>query len=94
MAPQPGYTWPDHRLAPCGTPAAARRHWRRGEPLDEACRQADRNRGARCRGYAFGNTQVPDRREKRNGLPEFRPYTYQGTGRDLFDGTDLFEEAS
>lgn len=28
--------------SPCGTPAAARRHWRRGEPLDEACRQASR----------------------------------------------------
>lgn len=26
--------------SPCGTPSAARRHWRRGEPLDEACRQA------------------------------------------------------
>lgn len=27
---------------PCGTPAAARRHYRNGEPLDLACRQADR----------------------------------------------------
>jgi len=37
--------------SPCGTPAAARRHWRRGEPLDEACRQAScrdrRERAAR-----------------------------------------------
>jgi hypothetical protein len=29
-------------LAPCGTAAAARRHHRRGEPLDEACRNASR----------------------------------------------------
>lgn len=27
-------------LQPCGTLAAARRHQRRGEPLDEACREA------------------------------------------------------
>ncbi len=24
----------------CGTQAAAQRHWRRGEPLDDACRRA------------------------------------------------------
>jgi len=28
-------------LRPCGTAAAARRHRRRGEPLDEACKQAE-----------------------------------------------------
>lgn len=28
-------------LRPCGTVAAARRHRRRGEPLDEACKQAE-----------------------------------------------------
>lgn len=27
-------------LKPCGTPAAYRRHLRRGEPVDESCRQA------------------------------------------------------
>lgn len=30
----------------------------------------------------------------RNGLPEFRPYIYRGTGRDAYDGTCSFEEAS
>lgn len=29
-------------LKPCGTPAAARRHWRLGEELCDACREADR----------------------------------------------------
>lgn len=29
--------------APCGTTAAAKRHRRRGEPLDEACLQAERD---------------------------------------------------
>lgn len=29
------------QLAPCGTTAAHRRHLRRGEPIDEACREAD-----------------------------------------------------
>jgi len=81
-------------LAPCGTPAAYRRHCRRGEPADEACKRAARADRAR-RGYGTdGGALSPDTRERRNGLPEFRPYTYQGTGRDLFDGTDLFEEAS
>lgn len=28
------------RLAPCGTPAAIRRHYRKGEPIDEMCRVA------------------------------------------------------
>ncbi|TAP45628.1 hypothetical protein [Arthrobacter sp. S39] len=32
-------------LKPCGTPAAARRHRRRGEPVDEPCRQASRDEG-------------------------------------------------
>jgi excisionase family DNA binding protein len=26
--------------APCGTPTAYQRHWRNGEPIDEACRKA------------------------------------------------------
>lgn len=33
-------------LKPCGTPAAARRHYRRGEPLCGACRNAERRRRA------------------------------------------------
>lgn len=39
--------------APCGTPAAAARHARRGEPLDEACRKAR-------------SADVIDRRKRRN----------------------------
>lgn len=35
---------PDSDLAPCGTPAAIRRHQRRGEPVDETCRRADARR--------------------------------------------------
>lgn len=36
-------------MAPCGTYSAYRRHLRRGEPVDEACRQAqkDRDKGRR-----------------------------------------------
>jgi hypothetical protein len=33
--------WPRTGLYGCGTPAAARRHRYRGEPLDEACRAAE-----------------------------------------------------
>ncbi|GAB6857331.1 hypothetical protein [Microbacterium xylanilyticum] len=32
----------DRPLAPCGTPAAYRRHRRRGEPVDDACAAAAR----------------------------------------------------
>lgn len=41
-------------LAPCGTPTAIRRHCRRGEPLDEACRTAarERRRAERARAKA------------------------------------------
>lgn len=31
---------PPRALQPCGTLAAARRHERKGEPLDDACRAA------------------------------------------------------
>lgn len=31
---------PKRGLAPCGTPAAARRHWRNGEPACAACAEA------------------------------------------------------
>ncbi len=68
-------------LAPCGTPAAARRHWRNGEPLDDACLQASRREKADRKGFRDG-AQSAARRETRNGLPEFRPYAYRGTGRD------------
>ncbi len=61
---------------PCGTPAAARRHYRRGEPLCEACAQAAR----RKRSGGRAGSQVADFREVRNGLPEFRPYVYRGAG--------------
>jgi len=32
------------KLQPCGTPAAAQRHHRHGEPLDELCLEAERLR--------------------------------------------------
>ena len=80
MGKRSGY-WDADRLAPCGTQSAARRHWRRHEPLDEACRQAARNEFAGRRGLQAG-TQSIDRREVRNNLPEFRPYVYRGTGVD------------
>lgn len=32
--------WHAGKLKPCGTPAAWRRHQRRGEPLDDRCRKA------------------------------------------------------
>jgi hypothetical protein len=33
---------PPRAPAPCGTPAAAKRHRRKGEPLDDACIAAER----------------------------------------------------
>jgi hypothetical protein len=32
--------WPSWRVRPCGTEAAYVRHRRRGEPVDQACREA------------------------------------------------------
>lgn len=39
----------ERELKPCGTPAAARRHRRRGEPVDEECRAAERTEKALAR---------------------------------------------
>ena len=71
----------------CGTPAAARRHYRRGDkPLIDYCQtcaQAARLHWAERQGTAAGNLS-PDRREIRNGLP-FVPYVYRGTGEDQME---------
>ena len=70
-------------LAPCGTPAAYRRHLRHGDPPCAICLQAERLRtGERYGSDPWNPTQAPDRRAVRNGLPEFRPYVYRGLGYD------------
>lgn len=45
-----GRPWSKTELMPCGTSAAHRRHERRGEPVDDACREAY-NRDARTRSH-------------------------------------------
>lgn len=40
-------TGPAKTLAPCGTPAAYRRHLRKDEPIDPACREANTEDGRR-----------------------------------------------
>ena len=83
----PGNRWPEDRLQPCGTLAAYKRHQRRGEPACEACRLANRMHNS-SNGYPSGKagSGAGDHREIRNGLPEFRPYRYQGLGYDLYTG--------
>lgn len=81
----PRNPWPDWKLKPCGTPAAARRHWRRHEPLCEACSRAHRNEQAARGGHDPGVHSF-DHREIRNGLPDFVPYIYRGTGYDQLTG--------
>jgi hypothetical protein len=62
--------------APCGTEAAARRHQRRHEPLDEACRAAA-NRASAMRQATrdgrqydpYAETTPPPAAAPRNGLP-------------------------
>jgi hypothetical protein len=76
-------------LEPCGTPAAARRHQRRHEPLDEACRRAAslaRTRYAQGDGPG-GRSLSPDTREIRNGLP-WKAYAYRGRGPFLHEEED------
>ena len=41
--------WPEDRVQPCGTPAAYQRHHRHREPVDEACRQAEKERRQKYR---------------------------------------------
>jgi len=64
-------------FAPCGTEAAARRHQRHNEPVDEACRAAA-NRAATERrgGDPYASTSRPEvRGPARNGLLEVA-YSY------------------
>jgi hypothetical protein len=76
---------------PCGTAAAARRHYKLREPLDEACKSAVRRQSAesnarRGTGPGDAGSKTADFREFRNGLPEFRPYVYRGRGYDIMEG--------
>ena len=75
--------WPEWKLAPCGTPAAARRHYRRGEPLDYACLQANANAKSDDPWVTGPNAQ-PDPRPVRNGIP-WKPYVYRGRGYDIYE---------
>jgi hypothetical protein len=81
MPSRKGQRYDPDKLAPCGTPAAARRHYRHGEPPCGACLAANQNEKARQMGHQGGGQSI-DRRDIRNGIPEFRPYVYRGTGRD------------
>lgn len=70
-------------LAPCGTLAAYRRHQRHKERIDYDCLQASQRAAMDKEPNATGRSLTPDPREVRNNLPEFRPYVYRGTKRDL-----------
>jgi hypothetical protein len=75
----------DGLLKPCGTPAAYRRHFRRGERPCEACIIAESER----RGYALPAGRSPDRSDPcaRNGLAivayHWRANTYPWAQRAL-----------
>lgn len=75
-------------LKPCGTPAALRRHYKRKEPVCDLCAEARKRQTAADyarRSGRWAPSSGPDRREIRNGLPEFRPYVYRGTGYDVLE---------
>jgi hypothetical protein len=61
----------NRELAPCGTEAAARRHYRHGEAVDEACRVAANRRHAERGGGGepYRETSAPPPAAARNGLP-------------------------
>ena len=65
--------------AACGTPAAARRHYRHGEPPCHDCLVAARADRADNPGT------FEDWRPIRNGIP-WKPYTYRGAGYDIYGG--------
>jgi hypothetical protein len=74
---------------PCGTPAAARRHYRNGEPVCDACKRANRiDKSIRTGSDPWDSTRGggrPDHRPVRNGIP-VRLYVYQGSGADAITG--------
>ena len=61
---------------PCGTPAAARRHYRHGEPPCHDCAAASRADRSDKPGIS------EDWRPVRNGIP-WKPYRYNGAGYDI-----------
>lgn len=83
-----GQAWPDGRLAPHGTPAAARRHWRKKEPLCAECLAAAR----RARSVNAGE-QSEDLREKRNNLPDTPRYRYRARRYPLAERALALAEA-
>lgn len=61
-------------LAPCGTDAAYQRHYRRGEPIDDACREAHNAKNGPLRRAARASegtpcTSCPGMRKPYTGLP-------------------------
>ena len=56
-------------LKPCGTPAAYKRHYTRGEPVDEACRQAN-NEYATNKRRAKGSQPRPTTIDAQNVIEE------------------------
>lgn len=79
--PKARYGWGQ---APHGTASGARRHYKRGEKPCEECKRA--NRQAKTQATGGAGAQTPEIREIRNGLPEFVPYKYRGTGKDTLTG--------
>lgn len=74
---------PKNSFRPCGTVAALRRHYKRKEPVCDACAKARSQRIAEDyakRTGRWATSSGPDCREVRNGLPEFVPYVYRGAG--------------
>lgn len=63
--------------APCGSEAAARRHYRHGEPVDPACRAAaNRAHVERTGGDPYAANEPEPQAAARNGLP-IVSYQYQ-----------------
>ena len=66
---------------PCGTIAAARRHYRRHEVIDFECRQAMARDVADRAGRPGAPMLLDDPRIIRNGLPWWRPYYWRDPAR-------------
>jgi len=62
---------------PCGTLAAYRRHYRRGEPPCDACRIAHNRDAADRDGRPQAPVRTPDRRAVRNAMPLIPRYSWQ-----------------
>lgn len=82
-------------LQPCGTYAAYQRHWRKGEPIDEACRQAASGYTTR---YRAGNPVAAERYKRdqqiRSQALQQLAHEYPDRYLEIFDALKAIDQTT